>query len=178
MKTGHWLVLGAVAVLGLLLGRALFPRHVTEYETITLPSTPDTVLVQDTVIETRWRIREVVTTDTLNLTDTVRITIERPIGELNRLFIDTVQVGEFFGDSTYVATTRVRADSTGVFRTDELHRLITIGYLRSLAATPEGIEVDFAEFPKPPPSCNLGCRLQWGLGGAAAGLILGVVFGS
>jgi hypothetical protein len=177
MKTGTALIIGATAVLGLLLGANLFPKHITEYETITLPSTPDTVLVQDTIIETRWRIREVVTTDTLNLTDTVRITIERPIDELNRLFIDTIQVGEFFGDSTYVATTRIRADSTGLFRTDELHRLITIGYLRSLAATPEGIEVDFAEFPKPPPSCNLGCRLQWGLGGAAAGLILGVVFG-
>ena len=98
MKTAQWLIIAAVLVLGVILGSQACPRKVTITDTLVLPSTPDTVLVQDTVIETRWRIREVVTTDTLNLTDTVTITLERPIGEINRLFIDTVTVGEFFGD--------------------------------------------------------------------------------
>ena len=92
MKTGTALLIGAIAVLGFLLGHNLWPAVRVEERIIQVPLTPDTVFLADTVIETRWRIRDVVTTDTLNLTDTVRITIERPIGQINRLFIDTVTV--------------------------------------------------------------------------------------
>ena len=155
----------------------MWPATKTEQVVVQVPLTPDTVFIQDTVIDTRWRIRDVVTTDTLNLTDTVRITIERPIGEINRLFIDTVTVGEFFGDTMLVATTRIRSTNAGILRQDELHRLVTIGYLRSIVVTDSSLEVDFAPFPEKPKSCGFGCKVQIGLGGAAVGLIIGVVFG-
>ena len=177
MKLSTALLIGAVAVLGFLLGHNLWPAVRVEERVIRVPLTPDTVFLADTVIETRWRIRDVVTTDTLNLTDTVRITIERPIGQINRLFIDTVTVGEFFGDTMLVATTRIKSSPAGVLRQDELHRLITIGYLRSIAVTDSALEVDFAPFPEKPKSCGFGCKVQIGLGGAAVGLIIGVVFG-
>jgi hypothetical protein len=177
VKTSTALIIGAVLVLGVIFGSQACPRTVTETEILTLPSTPDTVFVQDTIIETKWRIRDVVTTDTLNLTDTVTITIERPVDQLNRLFIDTVTVGQYLGDTTKVATTRIRTDSSGVFRQDELHRLITIGHLRSIAATDSAVEVDFIPFPEPPKSCGFGCKMTWGLGGTAVGVIIGVVFG-
>lgn len=181
MKTGTALLLGAAFVLGGLLVRSVFPVTVVEQQVVRVPLTPDTVFVTDTLVERqtvfRDRIRPVVTTDTLNLTDTVFVALERPLGALNRLFVDTVTVGEFFGDTTYIATTRIRTDTAGVFRQDELHRLVTTGTLRSLAVSDSLVEVDFIPFPKPPSTCNLGCRLQWGLGGVAAGLIVGVIFG-
>lgn len=178
MKTG-WVTPLIFLVLGGILARVLIGSPPPE--TITLPSKPDTVVVSDTVLRTiqdtifRDRVSEVVTTDTVNLTDTVFVTELHPVERLDRLFMDSITVGREAGDATIVAGTRVVADSQGIARADFLERFVTLGPLHSAIVDSTGLRLDFGVFPRPADKCGFWCQTKIALAGTAAGFLVGVV---
>lgn len=178
MKTG-WITPLVFLLIGFVLARVLIGSEPPE--TIVLPSKPDTVVVTDTVLREiqdtifRTRVAEVMTTDTVNLTDTVYVTALRPVERLDRLFMDSITVGREAGDATIVAGTRVVADSQGVARQDFLERFVTLGPLRSAIVDTTGFRLDFGEFPRKADSCGFFCQARIGVFGAALGFLVAVV---
>lgn len=171
----------AVAILSGLGLRAVWPKTVTEMRTVRLPSSTDTVT--DTVIDRdtvfRQLIDSVQTTDTLVLadtvwqTDTVRITGLEP-----RWYVDSASFGQQMQDTSYIAATWLKADSSGLYRQDALERYIaTPGPVEAITAGTRGVSVDYGEWPDPPERCTFGCKVQIGLGGLSAGALLTLFFG-
>lgn len=171
----------AVAILSGLGVRSIWPKTVTETETVRLPSSTDTV--RDTVIDRdtvfRRLIDSVQTTDTLVLADTVWQTDTVQVPRLEpRWYVDSASFGQQMQDTSYIAVTWLKADSSGLYRQDALERHIaTPGPVRSITADARGVSVDYGEWTEPEEGCRLGCKAQWLLGGASAGVLAYIVFG-
>lgn len=181
MKTQHWIIVAASVVLTAVVVRALFPK--TETRTLTLPGSTDTVEVTRTDLDTLWRERvewrEVATTDTVVLADTVFQTAVETVTVLpGRWYLDSARLAQSFGDTSYYALTWLEADSAdrnGIRRRNAIERHVTLGPVRQIATDSSGLSVDYGEFPGP--GCGFGCKLQWGLGGASVGVLTYIIFG-
>lgn len=171
----------AVAILSGIGVRSIWPKTVTETQTVRLPSSTDTV--RDTVIDRdtvfRRLIDSIQTTDTLVLadtvwqTDTVRITGLEP-----RWYVDSASFGQQMQDTSYIAVTWLKADSSGLYRQDALERHIaTPGPVQSITADARGVSVDYGEWPEPPNRCTFGCKAQLVLGTASVTSLAMLFFG-
>lgn len=157
------------AVVGLT--RFLWPRT----ETLRLPGRTDTVTVTSAELDTVWRTRirdrwrEVATTDTLTLVDTLWQTKVETVAVLApRWYLDSAKIAAERGDSSYYALTWLAADSGTVRRRDRVERQVTLGPVRQIATDSSGLHVDYGEFR----SCSLA-----GVSGLGVRLPLGIKLG-
>lgn len=172
MKYVPWI---AVAVLAFLIGRALAPAGTTE--TITLPGTTDTVTVTTTVLDSVekvvFRDRPVVTTDTVILVETRYVTRPDTLTVLApRWRLTALEAGQSLTEPTYVSADLLRYDGALTRIQSVEHYPVTLGPVEAIRTGPGGIRIEFGTWPEPPRTCGVGCRLQWALGGFAAGVVL------
>lgn len=166
-----------VALLAVAGTRLLWPRT----ETVRLPGSTDTVTVTrehlDTVWRTRVETREVVTTDTLVLADTILMTEVDTVAVLPpRWYLDSASIADARGDTSYYALTWLAADSTAVERRDAIERHVTLGPVREIQTGPGGLSVEYGTFETcggwNPFGLDLPGWLPVALGGAG-GLVVG-----
>lgn len=183
MNTKGWIIVAAAVVLAVIGTRQLWPKEVTDREIVRLPSSTDTVTVRDTVIEQDTvfdrLIDTVQTTDTLVLADTIRVTDTVKVASLApRWYVDTASFGQSLQDSTYISSTWIAADSSGIYRRDAFERQIaTPGPVQSITADSQGVSVDYGEWSEVPDTCGFFCRGQLIVGGAAGGVLAYILFG-
>ena len=173
MKYVPWV---ALLVLGILAGRALFPRTVTVTELVTIPGSTDTVVVTTTELDSievvRFRDRPVVTTDTLVLRDTVFLAGDTLEALPLQWRLRALAAGHRLDMPTFVSGEALAYDGR-LTRLQSVEQYpVTLGPVRQIWTDERGIHVDFGEWPEPPKTCGTWCRLQWGLGGLAAGIVL------
>lgn len=130
-------------------------------ETIQLPGSTDTVTVTQERLDTLWRerteTREVVTTDTVVLADTIFRTEVDTVALLEpRWYLTQARIAQSRGDTSYYRLTWLSADSTALERREQVERHVTLGPVREIRTDSAGLSVDYGEFR----SCG-----GWNLGG-------------
>jgi hypothetical protein len=166
----------AALVLGVLLGRALFPDTRTVTEIVRLPSNTDTVTVTvtelDSVEVVRFRDRPVFSTDTLVLRDTVWRAADTVPAMPLTWHLTRLQAGHSLDTPTYVSGVAYRyGDVLERIETFESYPT-TLGPITDIIADSAGIHVNFGSWPTPPKPCAFWCRAQYAIGGLAAGVIV------
>lgn len=200
MSVRSLVVAGAVAVLAYFAGSLLGGE--TTVERVRVPATPETayvpspVLGEEQIARMAGLVPERATSDIENQADTVwqtpprvahtcpaqmpdSVVIDGQVTIESRWYLDTLIAPQERGDTALYAITQFYPDSLGrVMRTDAMVRHpAPPGPLKSVAMDSLSLHVDYADQWPDTGGCGFGCKVQWGLGGAAAGTLAYIVFG-
>jgi len=169
-----WIAVCVLVALGV---RQFFPRTVTVTETIRLPTTTDTLFITDSQIDSvyveRFRDRPVFQTDTTVLRDTVYLTRQDTLSALPFSWrLTALDAGHGLDSPTLVQGEGLAYDGA-LTRVQTVESYpVTLGPITEIRTDSLGIHVNFGTWPAKPKTCGAWCRISWGLGGLAAGVIL------